>query len=144
MEILHDRQAIQMTDLRKFYIDGAWVNPAQGRDFVVINPVTEEATGTISLGGTKDVDKAVAAAKRAFETYSETTPEERLALLRRIIEAYQAKAAELAEAISREMGAPMSLARKAQVPAGLAHLLEALTHTFFGRAGGGDVRQSAG
>jgi aldehyde dehydrogenase (NAD+) len=113
-----------MKDCRQFYIDGAWVDPASARDFPVVNPATEESVATISLGSPADVDKAVAAAGRAFNSYSETTVEQRVALLRRIIELYQAKAEELADAVSQEMGAPLTLARKAQVPAGLGHLLE--------------------
>ncbi len=113
-----------MKDCRQFYIDGKWVDPTKSHDFSVINPATEEPIATISLGGAKDVDRAVAAAKRAFESYSETTPDERLKLLRRIIEIYQSKVDEMADTISQEMGAPSSLARKAQAPAGLAHLLE--------------------
>ena len=114
-----------MLDLRKFYIDGKWVSPAEGDDCVVINPATEEPIATISLGGEPDVASAVHAAKKAFTTFSETTPEERLALLHRIIDVYQDKREEMAEAISSEMGAPISLSRKAQAPAGLAHLTEA-------------------
>jgi len=113
-----------MKDRRKFYIDGKWVDPAEAHDFAVINPANEEPIATISLGSATDVDRAVSAAKRAFETYSETTPAERLTLLRRIIEVYQSRMEEMAETISREMGAPISLSRKAQAPAGLAHLLE--------------------
>ena len=113
-----------MKDCRQFYIDGKWVNPTKAHDFEVINPATEEAVATISLGSAADVDKAVAAATRVFESYSETTPETRLAFLRRIIEVYRSKSDEMAEAISQEMGAPLSLSRKAQVPAGLAHLME--------------------
>jgi aldehyde dehydrogenase (NAD+) len=113
-----------MNDCRNFYIDGKWVSPAERRDFAVVNPATEEPIATISLGSAADVDRAVAAAKKAFETYSETSVEERLALLQRIIEVYKAKSSEMAEAISAEMGAPVSLARKAQAPAGLAHLAE--------------------
>lgn len=115
-----------MIDCREFYIDGKWVSPASARDFVVCNPSTEEPLATIMLGGAADVDRAVAAARKAFETYSETTVPERLALLRRIKEAYQSKAEEMAEAISREMGAPISLSRGAQVPAGLAHFSEVI------------------
>ena len=63
-----------MKDCRQFYIDGQWVDPAKAHDFTVINPATEEAIATISLGSSTDVDRAVAAAKRAFESYSETTP----------------------------------------------------------------------
>lgn len=114
-----------MNDYRKFYVDGKWVSAAEGKDFVVINPATEEAIATISLGSPADVDRAVAAAKKAFESFSETSREQRLALLRRIIDVYKAKSGEMADAISREMGAPISLARKAQTPAGLAHLAEA-------------------
>ena len=113
-----------MKECRQFYIDGKWVNSIKARDFEVINPASEEPIATISLGGASDVDKAVAAAKRAFESYSETTVEERLALLRRIIEVYKAKSAEMAEAISQEMGCPISLSRAAQAPAGLGHLTE--------------------
>ena len=114
-----------MTDYRKFYIDGKWVDPARKNDFAVINPATEETIATITLGSAADVDAAVAAAKKAFPAYSETSREERLALLRRIIDVYQAKKGEMARAISLEMGAPASLSRKAQVPAGLGHLAEA-------------------
>src|ERR1019366_9200280 len=113
-----------MKDCRQFYIDGQWVDPAKAHDFTVINPATEEPIATISLGSSADVDHAVAAAKRAFESYSETTPDERIALLRRLTEVYQARMNEMADVISQEMGAPTTLARKAQAPAGLAHLLE--------------------
>jgi aldehyde dehydrogenase (NAD+) len=113
-----------MKDCRKFYIDGKWVDPAEVHDFAVINPANEEPIATISLGNAADVDRAVAAAKRAFESYSEASLDERLGLLRRIIEVYQAKMEEMAETISREMGASISLSRKAQAPAGLAHLSE--------------------
>jgi aldehyde dehydrogenase (NAD+) len=113
-----------MKDCRQFYIDGEWVNPAQNYDFDVINPATEDRVATISLGDAADVNKAVAAAKRAFGSYSETSVEMRLALLRRIVEIYQSKMDEMAATISMEMGAPITLARKAQAPAGLAHFLE--------------------
>jgi aldehyde dehydrogenase (NAD+) len=113
-----------MKDYRKFYIDGKWVDPAEHRDFTVINPANEEPIATISLGSAADVDRAVAAAKRAFESYSETSVEERLVLLRRIIEVYKSKLEEMATTISQEMGAPISLSRKAQAPAGVAHLME--------------------
>jgi aldehyde dehydrogenase (NAD+) len=115
-----------MKDYRQFYINGTWVSPAQAVAYEVINPASEEPIGTIALGNAADVDNAVAAAKRAFDSYSDTTIEDRLALLRRIIEVYQAKAEEMADVISQEMGAPISLSRKAQVPAGLAHLLESV------------------
>ena len=113
-----------MKDCRQFYIDGKWVAPERTHDVDVINPANEEMIATISLGSAGDVDKAVAAAKRSWGTFSETTAGERLALLRRIIEVYKARQDEMAETISREMGCPISLSRAAQAPAGLAHLLE--------------------
>jgi aldehyde dehydrogenase (NAD+) len=109
---------------RQFYIGGKWVDPTEARDFTVINPATEEAIATISLGSAADVDKAVAAAKEVFDFYSETTPDERLTFLRRIIENYQSRMGEMAEAITLELGAPLTLSRAAQAPAGLAHFKE--------------------
>jgi len=111
-----------MQNCRQFYIDGRWVDPTAVHDLAVINPATEEPVATISLGSAADVDTAVAAAKKAFDSFSETTVETRLALLRRIVEIYQSQAEQMAETISREMGAPLSFSKKAQVPAGLAHL----------------------
>jgi aldehyde dehydrogenase (NAD+) len=113
-----------MKDCRQFYIDGKWVSPTAPHDFEVINPATEEPIATISLGSAADVDKAMAAAKRAFESYSESTVEERIAFLQRIVEVYKAKSEEMAQTISQEMGAPIALSRAAQAPAGLGHLLE--------------------
>ena len=113
-----------MNDCRRFYIDGKWVDPIETHDFVVVNPASEGGIATISLGGAADVDRAVAAAKRAFESYSETTVQDRLALLIRIVEVYKSKMEKMAQTISQEMGAPISLSRSAQAPAGLAHLLE--------------------
>jgi aldehyde dehydrogenase (NAD+) len=111
-------------DCRKFYIDGKWVDPQKAHDFPVINPATEEPIAHISLGSAADVDLAVAAAKRAFESYGETSQDERLRILRRVIDVYKSKIEEMADTISQEMGAPKSLAQKAQAPAGLAHLME--------------------
>jgi len=123
-----------MKDCRQFYVNGEWVSPAEPHDFVVINPATEEPVGTISLGISQDVDKAVAAAANAFETYSETTVEERLNCLTRVAECYESKREELAQAITKEMGCPVSLSRKAQVPAGVAHfkvMVDILKHFEF-------------
>jgi len=113
-----------MKDCRQFYIDGKWVNPTNAHDFPVTNPATEQEIARISLGTAADVGKAVAAAKRAFESFSETTPDARLALLQRITEVYQVRFEEMAETISQEMGAPMWLARAAQAAAGLGHFFE--------------------
>jgi aldehyde dehydrogenase (NAD+) len=113
-----------LKDCRLFYISGKWVSPSAPRDFAVTNPATEEQIAVISLGDVADVDNAVSAAKVAFESYSETTVDERLALLQCTIEAYKSHMDEMAEAISLEMGAPITLSRTAQAPAGLAHFVE--------------------
>jgi aldehyde dehydrogenase (NAD+) len=113
-----------MKDCRQFYIDGKWAGPTQPHDFAVVNPATEEPIATITLGTAADVDKAVAAARKAFVSYSETSVDTRIALLRQIIEVYKSKMEEMAETISREMGAPLSLSRSAQAPSGMRHLVE--------------------
>lgn len=113
-----------MRDCREFYIGGKWVNPTHSRTFEIVNPANEQPLATISLGSPTDVDNAVSAARKAFETYSETTPIERIQLLQRIIGAYQSKIDLMAEAISQEMGAPIWLSRAAQAPVGLWHLKE--------------------
>jgi aldehyde dehydrogenase (NAD+) len=109
-------------DDRQFYIDGQWVDPVEAQIFEVINPATEAAAGVISMGGPKDVDRAVAAARRAFDAYSRTTPGERLALLERVLAAYNAHYAQIAAAISTEMGAPISLAKGSQTRIGVGHI----------------------
>ena len=109
-------------DDRQFYIDGAWVDPIEPKEFKVINPATEEPAGVISMGGPKDVDRAVAAAKRAFEGYSVSAPAERLALLERVLAAYKSHYDEIAQAISTEMGAPISLAKGSQTRIGVGHI----------------------
>jgi len=115
-----------MQERLQFYIDGAWTDPVEGRPFEVTSPATEEPIARIALGGPKDVERAVAAARKAFGSWSETAREERLDLLGAITEAYQARYDELAETISRELGAPLWLARKAQAAAGLGHLNQTL------------------
>ena len=111
-----------MYDYRQFYIDGAWVDPAVAKEFQVINPATESVAGVISLGAAPDVERAVAAARRAFDAYSRTTPAERLALLERVLAAYRARYEDIAHAISTEMGAPVSLARGSQTRIGVGHI----------------------
>ena len=106
----------------QFYIDGAWVQPSGSRTLDVIDPSTEEAFATIALGEQADVDKAVAAARAAFPAFAATSKEERLALMRRVLEIYKRRYADVAEALSREMGAPLDLAHKAQAAMGTAHL----------------------
>ena len=111
---------------QKFYIDGQWVDPVGKDTLDVINPATEESIATIAMGNAEDVNKAVAAAKRAFETFSRTTVAERAALLEKIIEVYKSRMQDIAATVSQEMGAPMSLATAAQAPAGLGHLMYSL------------------
>jgi aldehyde dehydrogenase (NAD+) len=110
-----------MQNERKFYIDGKWVEPHSKQTLDVLNPANEEVIGTIVLGDQEDVNRAVAAAKKAFATFSKTTVAERVALLEKIMAAYQKRIPDLASTVSKEMGAPLSLANAAQAPAGLAH-----------------------
>ena len=111
-----------MREYLKFYIDGQWVDPVTPKTMDVINPATEAVAGKISAGSAADVDKAVAAAKRAFETYSRTSREERIDLLQRVLAEYQKRFGDIASAITEEMGAPASLAQRAQAAIGIAHL----------------------
>ena len=111
-----------MKESLQFYIDGRWVDPVEEKTLAVQNPANEETIGTISLGSAADVDKAVAAARRAFPSFAETTREQRLELLGRIMAVYQGHYEEMAEIISREMGAPLSLSKAAQAAAPLGHL----------------------
>jgi aldehyde dehydrogenase (NAD+) len=115
-----------MRQYTQFYINGRWVDGAAQSLCEVINPATEQAVALINLGAETEVDSAVAAAKAAFEAYSQTTIEERMALLSKIIEMYQKRYNDVAEAIRLEMGAPSQLAATAQAGSGLAHLAEAL------------------
>ncbi len=126
-------------DRRSFYIGGQWVAPAKARELEVVNPATESAVGVISLAGAADVDRAVAAARAAFADWSQTPVAERLALLRRLLAAYQSRQADVAAAISAEMGAPVTLATRAQAPSAAGHLrtmIEALPGFEFERAEG--------
>jgi aldehyde dehydrogenase (NAD+) len=111
-----------MREYLKFYIDGHWVDPVTPKQMDVINPATEQVCGHISAGSAADVDKAVAAARKAFETFSKTTREERIELLQRILAEYQKRFGDVANAITEEMGAPASLAQRAQAPIGMGHL----------------------
>lgn len=111
-----------MPALTDFYINGSWTAPIEATSFDVINPATEEPFAAISLGSTADLDKAVAAAKAAFETWGQTTPEERKAYLVKLVDVYARRSGEMAEAISKEMGAPISMANNAQSAAGVGHL----------------------
>ncbi len=112
-----------MRDYTKFYIDGAWVEPAGSQRLDVINPATEGVAGVIAMGTTADVDRAVAAAKKAFPAFAATTREQRIELLQNIVAEYQKRYADIAAAITEEMGAPGWLAMQAQAAIGVGHLM---------------------
>ena len=114
-----------MREYTQFYINGEWVDPVKPNSFDVINPATEEVCAHISLGSEEDVNRAVAAAKAAFQTFSRTSVKERLELLESCIEVYQKYYNDIADAIREEMGAPKELAAGAQAYCGLGHLQEA-------------------
>jgi len=120
-----------MLDRRKFYIDGEWVSPLAPQDLDVINPATEKAIAVISMGAAGDIDRAVAAAKKAFSSYSRTTIDERLALLEKLLAIYKRRYDEMAETITLELGAPITMSREQQADVGLGHLqgfIDALRH----------------
>lgn len=112
--------------LKQFYIDGQWVDPAKPEALDVINPATEQPVATISLGSAEDVDRAVAAARRAFAKSQLASVAERLELLTEIRETYKRRFDDVADAIRTEMGAPVNLARGAQATVGLNHLKTAI------------------
>ncbi len=112
-----------MDSYLKHYIDGKWVDSVGGTRHEVISPSTEEACTEITMGTQADVDAAVAAAKKAFTSFSQTTREERLALMGRIVEEYKKRIPDLAKSMANEMGAPVSFATVAQAPAGLGGIL---------------------
>jgi len=111
-----------MPNTGHFYIDGQWVAPTVAQTIDIIDPSTERVFETLAVGSAADVDKAVAAAKRAFPEYSQTTREQRLTWLRALLEAYNDRYDEIAAAVSREMGAPLAFAKEAQAWVGRAHL----------------------
>ncbi|MCR9125036.1 MAG: aldehyde dehydrogenase family protein [Rhodobacteraceae bacterium] len=111
-----------MLEKREFYINGGWVSPLAGADFEVIDPSTEEPCAVISLGGQADTDAAVAAAKAALPGWMATPVAERIALVEKLIDVYKARADDLAEAMSLEMGAPIAMAKTQQSGAGIWHL----------------------
>ena len=115
-----------MRDYTKFYINGKWVDPVTPKTLDVINPATEAVAGRISMGSAADVDAAVRAARAAFASYSQTTVAERIALLEATINEYKKRDADMAAAITEEMGAPAMLSQKAQAAMGVGHLTTAL------------------
>ena len=117
-----------MLEKLQFFIDGQWVDPVEARTMDVVNPATEEVYGRISIGSAADVDKAVAAASRAFVTFSQSSREDRIDLLQSILDVFERRHDEVAEAIMDEMGAPWGLAKHAQAASAPQHIGAAL-HT---------------
>ncbi|MEM8826650.1 MAG: aldehyde dehydrogenase family protein [Pseudomonadota bacterium] len=116
-----------MRDYTKFYIDGEWTAPSSGASVTdVINPATEEPAGKIAMGTAADVDRAVAAARTAFRSFSRTSRDERIGLLGAIMGEYQKRQDEIAKAITEEMGAPAWLSSTAQAALGIAHFNTAM------------------
>ena len=111
-----------MLDKKKFYINGQWVLPKKKNDFKVIDPSTEEDCAVISLGGVEDVNDAVNAAKKAFETWAFSTKEERLKYLETLYALYKKRWADMAKAISLEMGAPIDFSTQLQAGTGASHI----------------------
>jgi aldehyde dehydrogenase (NAD+) len=116
----------RMQEHLRFYIDGRWVDPAEPRSLEVVNPATEEPIARIGAGSARDVDRAVAAARRAFESWSQSKREERLELLSAALRAYQARQEEIARTIAKEVGCPFWLSKLGQATAGLHHLSQAI------------------
>ena len=111
-----------MLDKKKFYINGKWVSPSKPNDFEVINPSTEETCAIISLGSKEDTNAAVDAAKKAFESWKDSSKEERIKLLEKLLSIYKKRYSEMVDAISTEMGAPMDWATDVQTATGQSHL----------------------
>ena len=111
-----------MENKKNFYIDGKWVTPKSKKEIKVINPATEEDCAVISLGNKEDVDLAVKAAKGAYSSWSFSPKEERIRLLEILYENYKKRWADIAVAITTEMGAPKDFATKLQAGTGAAHL----------------------
>jgi aldehyde dehydrogenase (NAD+) len=111
-----------MLDKRKFYINGEWVDPIAANDLEVLNPATEKPVAVISMGTAADIDRAVAAAKKAFVTYSRTSTKERLALLEKLLAIYKRRYEEMAQTITLELGAPLTMSREQQADVGVGHL----------------------
>ncbi len=115
-----------MNNARKFYIDGEWVEPIGRRTLDVIDPATEQPFATIAMGTVADAERAVAAARSAFASFSETSKTERLELLNRILVILKRRNDEIGDIISKEMGAPVCMARSQQAGIGLSHFAETI------------------
>ncbi|GEO86243.1 MULTISPECIES: aldehyde dehydrogenase family protein [Alphaproteobacteria] len=111
-----------MLDKRKFYINGEWVDPTTAKDLEVINPATEKPIAVISMGSAADIDRAVAAARTAFSSYSRTSSDERIALLEKLLAIYKRRYDEMARTITLELGAPITMSGEQQAHVGVGHL----------------------
>ena len=117
-----------MENKKKFYIDGKWQKPQSNQEINVINPATEENSAVITLGNKDDVDHAVSSAKKAYETWAFSQKEERIKLLEKLYENYKKRWADIANAITLEMGAPKDFATKLQAGTGAAHIKSFIRH----------------
>ena len=117
-----------MENKKKFYIDGKWQDPHSKKEIKVINPATEENSAVITLGNKDDVDHAVSSAKKAYETWANSLKEERIKLLEKLYENYKKRWADIAKAITLEMGAPKDFATKLQAGTGAAHIKSFIRH----------------
>jgi aldehyde dehydrogenase (NAD+) len=113
---------MNMKNLNKFYIDGAWVDPVAGAAFPIKNPANDSVIGDVTLGTAADVDRAVEAANKAFKSFSRTSKAERLALLERLLDVYTARLEDMSWAITEEMGAPIDMSREMQAGCGIDHI----------------------
>ena len=111
-----------MENLTKFYINGEWVAPISSDSMPILNPATEEQIVTLPLGNKADVDLAVAAAKSAFESFSQTSKADRLDLLKKVKELTESRFEDLAQAMLTEMGTPITFSRDSQTDAAIGHL----------------------
>ena len=111
-----------MLDKTKFYINGAWVNPSNKNDFDVINPSNEEVCAKITLGNSEDTDKAIQSAKKAFETWKETSKQERVAFLEKLLKIYNERYDEMTDAITTELGCPRDWCSANQTSSGASHI----------------------
>ena len=114
-----------MENLSKFYVDGAWIESSTRETISIVNPATEKEIGRVSIGGVDDVNLAVSAARRAFESFSDTSSRERMEVLDRIIAGYKTRYSDLVDAITAEIGAPTRFTRQVQVGLALKHLEKA-------------------
>ena len=111
-----------MLDKTKFYINGEWVNPSKKNDFDVINPSNEEVCAKITLGNSEDTNKAIQSAKKAFETWKETSKQERVALLEKLLKIYNERYDEMTDAITTELGCPRDWCSANQTSSGASHI----------------------